>query len=71
MTWTWPLHPAPAPIPMVGMLQALRHRRRELLGDELDDHRERAGLLDGEGVGEQRPRLVAVLALDPDLADAC
>ena len=69
MTWTWPLHPAPAPMPIVGMLQALRDRRRELLGHELQDHREGAGLLDGEGVGEERPGLVAALALDADLAD--
>ena len=69
MTWTWPLQPAPAPIPIVGM------RRRSVIaaascsGHELEDDREGAGLLDRERVGEQRPGLVAGLALDADLAD--
>ena len=49
--------------------QALGDGRRELLRDELEDDREGAGLLDRVGVGEERPGLVAVLALDPDLAD--
>ena len=71
MIWTWPLHPAPAPIPIVGMLQALRDRRGELLRDQLEDHREGAGLLDRERVGDQRPRLLAGLALDADLAERC
>ena len=51
--------------------QALGDRRGELLGDELEDDREGAGLLDRERVGEERPGLLAGLALDADLADAC
>ena len=69
MTWTWPLHPAPAPMPMVGMRRRSVIGRRELLRDELEDHREGAGLLDRERVGDERPRLLAGLALDADLAD--
>ena len=71
MTWTWPLQPAPAPMPMVGMRRRSVIGRGELLRDELEDHREGAGLLDRQRVGEERPRLVAVLALDPDLAERC
>ena len=68
MTWIWPEHPAPAPIPIVGI------RRRSVIaaascsGHELEHDRERPGLLDRERVGEQRPCLLAVLALDADLA---
>ena len=49
--------------------QPLGDRRRELLRDELEHDRERARLLDRERVGEERPGLVAGLALDADLAD--
>ena len=49
--------------------QALGDGRRELLRDELEDHREGAGLLDRERVGDERARLVEGLALDADLAD--
>ena len=49
--------------------QALGDRGGELLGHELEDHREGAGLLDRERVGDERPGLVAGLALDADLAD--
>ena len=59
MTWIWPEHPAPAPIPIVGIAQPLGDRRGQLLRDELEHDRERARLLDRERVGEQRPRLVA------------
>ena len=69
MTWTWPLQPAPGPDPDGRDAEALGDGRRELLGDELEDHREGAGLLDREGVGDERARLVAGLALDADLAD--
>ena len=52
MTWTWPLHPAPAPIPIVGMRRRSVIGGGELLGHELEDHREGAGLLDRERVGD-------------------
>ena len=68
MTWTCPEHPAPAPMPMVGMRQALRDRRRQLLGHQLQDHRERTRLLDRERIRDEPACLVAVLALDPGLA---
>ena len=48
--------------------QALGDRRGELLRHELEDDRERPGLLDRERIGEQLARLLAVLALDADLA---
>ena len=51
--------------------QPLGDGRGELLRDELEDHREGAGLLDRERVGEEGPGLVAGLALDPDLAERC
>ena len=66
MTWTWPEQPAPAPMPMVGMRSRSVIAARELRGHELQDDREGARLLDGERVGEQRARLLAVLALDPE-----
>ncbi len=69
MIWTWPLQPAPAPMPIVGMLSRSVMAARELLRDELEDHAEGAGLLDRERVGDERAGLVAGLALDPDLAD--
>ena len=69
MIWTWPLQPGPAPIPIVGIREAIRDRGGELLRDELEDDRERARLLDRERVVEQRPGLLARLALDPELAD--
>ena len=50
-------------------LEALGDRGGELLRDQLEDHREGAGLLDRERVGDQRAGLVAVLALDADLAE--
>ena len=69
MTWTWPLQPGPAPMPIVGMRRRSVMAAAQLLRDELEDDRERAGFLDREGVGEERARLVAGLALDADLAD--
>ena len=48
--------------------QALGDGRGELRRDELEHDREGARLLDRERVGQQGPGLVAVLALDPDLA---
>ena len=71
MIWTWPLHPAPAPIPMVGMWSRSVTAAASCSGIELEDHREGAGLLDRERVGDERARLLAGLALDADLADAC
>ena len=68
MTWIWPEHPAPAPMPIVGIRSRSVIACGELPGHELEHDRERAGLLDRERVGEQRPRLLAVLALDADLA---
>ena len=68
MTWTWPEQPAPAPMPMVGMCSRSVMAARELLGHQLEHDREGARLLDGQRVGEQRARRLAVLALDPDLA---
>ncbi len=69
MTWTWPLQPGAGPDPDGRDVQPLGDRRGELLRDELEDHREGTGLLDRERVGDERPGLVAGLALDPDLAD--
>ena len=68
ITWTWPLQPAPGPDPDRRDAEAIRDRRGELLRDELEDDRERARLLDREGVVEQRAGLLAVLAEDADLA---
>ena len=70
MTWTWPEQPAPAPIPMVGIRRRAVIAAASCSGHELQDDRERAGLLDGERVGEERPGgLLAGLALDADLAE--
>ena len=69
MTWTWPLRAGAGADADGRDAQPLGDRRGELLGDQLDDDRERAGLLDRVGIAEERPRLVAVLALDADLAD--
>ena len=70
MIWTWPLHLGAGPDADGRDVQALGDGVGQLLGHQLEDHREGAGLLDGERVGDERPRLVAGLALDADLADA-
>ncbi len=48
--------------------QPLGDGPRELCRHELEHDREGTGLLDGQGVGQQGPRLRPVLALDLDLA---
>ena len=53
--------PAPGADPDRRDPQALGDRAGELLRDELEHDREGARLLDGEGVGEQRACLLAVL----------
>ena len=69
MIWTWPLQPGAGADADRRDRETLRDRRRELFRDELEDDREGAGLLDGERIGEERPSLVAGLALDPEFAD--
>src|SRR6266496_4206862 len=49
-------------------LEALGDRAGQLLRHELEHDREGAGLLDRERIVEQGARLVARLALDPNLA---
>ncbi len=68
-TWTWPLQPGPAPIPIVGMRRRAVIAAASCSGHELEDDREGAGLLDGQRIGQQRSGLLTGLALDPDLAD--
>ena len=51
-----------------GDAEPLRDGGGQLLRNELQDHRERAGFLDRQGVVEERAGLVAGLALDADLA---
>ena len=67
-TWTWPLQPGAGPDPDGRDVEPLGDGGGQLLRDELEDDGEGAGLLDGEGVGEERPGLLAGLALDADLA---
>ena len=61
--------PGPGPDPDRRDAEAGGDRRRQLLGHELQDHGERAGLLDREGVVEEGPRLLPAAALHPDLAE--
>ena len=69
MTWTWPLQPAPGADADGRDAQPLGDRRGELLGHELEDDREGAGLLDGSASARSARAWSRRLALDPDLAD--
>ena len=53
VTRIWPSQPAPAPMPMVGILTADADLLRQIGGHAFDDQGERAGLLDGAGVVEE------------------
>ena len=67
-TSTWPSHSAPAPMPMVGMASSLVICAGDVAGHHLHHHGERAGVLDGVGVGEHPLGRVAA-ALDPVAAE--
>ena len=68
-TRTCASQPAPAPIPIVGMVSSRVTRSASVGGHEFEHDGERAGLLQGQGVGQQLLARVLAAALHPEAAD--